>query len=176
MDRFDVVEAYFAYLSDYHSGQGSIEYKRLSKILSYYKPSPLFKGYESLSDESKEIYISLAIKETEKQFCKQDEYKQLGLDFSQIFWSLVNLYDGLDFSDCEDDELIIDVRLRVYACESTNDYGYELKWGNSQFDTDHRGFWGFSSVNDEESQESLLGIASELLNGCLANFFDATIN
>lgn len=40
-DRFHIVEVYYWYLSRNHGGQRSKEYKRLSKLLGYYKPSPV---------------------------------------------------------------------------------------------------------------------------------------
>lgn len=55
-NRFDIVEAHYAFNMDYHEGQYSKSYKRLSKISKYFKPSPLFYGFESLSDNGKEIY------------------------------------------------------------------------------------------------------------------------
>lgn len=58
-DRFDIVEAYYCFFVDYHEGMYSQKYRRLSRVLGYYKPSPLFKGYESLSDNAKAIYDNL---------------------------------------------------------------------------------------------------------------------
>ena len=59
-DRFDIVEAYLVFYTDYHGGQTSREYKRLSKIKTYYKP-PQGWGYryEDLRRNSKEIYKAL---------------------------------------------------------------------------------------------------------------------
>ncbi len=59
-DRFDIVEAYYAFFSDYHDGQWSVYYLRLCKMLHYFKPSPLFRGFDSLSENGKEIYLQLA--------------------------------------------------------------------------------------------------------------------
>lgn len=61
-DRFDIVEAYYCFFCDYHEGQFSHKYMRLSKILGYYKPSPLDKGYDSLSENGKVIYDNLVEK------------------------------------------------------------------------------------------------------------------
>jgi hypothetical protein len=61
-DRYDIVEAYYAFYTDYHGGKSSSEYIRLCHILTYFKPSPLFKGYESLSENGKEIYDNLVLK------------------------------------------------------------------------------------------------------------------
>ncbi len=61
-DRFDIVEAYYSYYCDYHTGMWSDEYKRVCNILTYFKPSPMFNGYDSLSDNGKEIYNNLVRK------------------------------------------------------------------------------------------------------------------
>ena len=61
-DKFDIVAAYYCYYVDYHSGQFSREYERLSKIQSYFTPSPMFNGYKSLSDNAQAIYDSLVEK------------------------------------------------------------------------------------------------------------------
>jgi len=59
-DRFDIVEAYLIFYTNYHGGQTSREYKRLSKIKTYYKP-PQGWGYryEDLRRNGKEIYKEL---------------------------------------------------------------------------------------------------------------------
>ena len=62
-NRFDIVEAHYAYYSDYHEGQGSRKYARLSRILGYFRPSPLFRGYESLTENGQEIYDALVERE-----------------------------------------------------------------------------------------------------------------
>lgn len=58
---FDFVEALYAFVSDYHSGQWSPGYKLLSRIVSELKfnPAPSFRGYDSLSEEGKMIYDDL---------------------------------------------------------------------------------------------------------------------
>lgn len=58
-DRFDIVEAYYAFFCDYHEGMYSAKYRRLCRILEYFNPSPLFNGYESLSSNGKMIYDNL---------------------------------------------------------------------------------------------------------------------
>jgi len=58
-DRFDIVESYYCFLVDYHEGQYSDRYKRLCHILTYFKPSPSFNGYEDLTDNGKAIYNKL---------------------------------------------------------------------------------------------------------------------
>ena len=61
-DRFDIVEAHYAFACDYHSGQSSGLYARLCRISKYFTPSPLWRGYESLSENGKEIYSQLVDK------------------------------------------------------------------------------------------------------------------
>ena len=58
-DRFDVVEAHYAFCSDWHSGQFSDLYQRLCRIQRYFKPGLLWRGYQSLSDNGKAIYDQL---------------------------------------------------------------------------------------------------------------------
>ena len=63
-DRFDIVEAHYAFCSDYHEGQGSKKYQRLCRISDpngriQLRVSPLWGGYSSLSENGKEIYLQL---------------------------------------------------------------------------------------------------------------------
>jgi hypothetical protein len=61
------------------------------------------------------------------------------------------------FSDQEEDT--IDVRLQVH-----DNGDWYLHAGDSSFDTDHRGYWGSSSISVGETQTTLQQIASQLLN------------
>ena len=54
-NRFDIAEAWYLALSHCHDGQWSKEYKRLSRMSSYFKPSPWL-SVESLDDNAKGIY------------------------------------------------------------------------------------------------------------------------
>ena len=63
-DRFDIVEAHYAFYSDYHEGQWSKKYERLCRISDpngriQLRVSPLWRGFESLSENGKEIYNQL---------------------------------------------------------------------------------------------------------------------
>lgn len=60
-DRFDICEAYYLALSHCHGGQWSPEYKRLCKLLSYFRPSPLL-CVGSLSENALEIYKNACTK------------------------------------------------------------------------------------------------------------------
>lgn len=55
--------------------------------------------------------------------------------------------------DCEDGSL--DVRLQVYP-----DGDWAVRWGSADYDTDHRGYWGASSIDDETR---LLDVAHDLI-------------
>ena len=58
-DRFDIVEAHYAFAIDYHSGQWSELYERQCRISRYFKPGASWSGYESLTDNGKAIYHQL---------------------------------------------------------------------------------------------------------------------
>ena len=58
-DRFDIVEAYLVFYTDYHGGQTSREYQRLFKIRAYYKPPHGGLRYKDLRRNGKEIYKEL---------------------------------------------------------------------------------------------------------------------
>jgi len=57
-NRFDICEAYYLFFTNYHAGQGSDFYYRLSRMLEYFKPSPILR-YESLNENAKVIYDNL---------------------------------------------------------------------------------------------------------------------
>lgn len=61
-DRFDIAEAYYLFFCHYHEGGGSTKYRRLSRMLRYFKPSPLL-SLETLTENGREIYEALAAKE-----------------------------------------------------------------------------------------------------------------
>lgn len=61
-DRFDIVEAHYAFYTDYHGGQNSPEYARLCRISRYFRPGALFRGFASLSENAQEIYRALEVK------------------------------------------------------------------------------------------------------------------
>jgi hypothetical protein len=63
-DRFDIVEAHYSFCCDYHNGQGSDLYHRLSRISHYFKPGFIL-NYETLTDNGREIYDNLERKHKE---------------------------------------------------------------------------------------------------------------
>ena len=57
--RFDICEAWYLYASQYHSGQGSKLYAKLSQLARIkFRPSPILK-FKTLSPNGKEIYHAL---------------------------------------------------------------------------------------------------------------------
>ena len=58
-DRLDIVEAYYVFFVNYHEGQNSDKYRRLSKISTYYKPSVFLSSRANLTDNGKAIYDQL---------------------------------------------------------------------------------------------------------------------
>lgn len=62
-DRFDICEAYLALEMDWNQG-GLVDGKSYSSQMYNFgfKPSPMFNGFESLSENGKEIYITKANK------------------------------------------------------------------------------------------------------------------
>lgn len=61
-DRFDIVEAHYVFACDYYDGMGDDLYIKMCRISKYFKPSPLLMGFESLSENAKEIYNNLVEK------------------------------------------------------------------------------------------------------------------
>jgi len=68
--------------------------------------------------------------------------------YNSLFSTLKVLKETcFDFDYIEED--YFDVRLRYFEGE------YTLLWGDSQYDTDHRGLWGYGSVSNDYSLEDL---------------------
>lgn len=57
-DRFDIVEAHWCYYTEWHGGQFSREYQRLSHMCSYFKPRFNLSS-DTLEENGKEIYDAL---------------------------------------------------------------------------------------------------------------------
>lgn len=58
-NRFDIMEAYYLYFTNYHSGQSSHEYARLSKMkLKGFKPFHNL-SFKTLTENGQEIYKQL---------------------------------------------------------------------------------------------------------------------
>ena len=61
-DRFDICSAYWLFLGQYHGGQGSREYERLSRLLAHFSPSPLWRQPRDLPENARAIYRDLVVK------------------------------------------------------------------------------------------------------------------
>ncbi len=62
-NRFDILQAYYLYGSEYHSGQGSKEYAYIGRVLNTgFQPGAWGMSYDSLSDNGKAIYDNLVAK------------------------------------------------------------------------------------------------------------------
>lgn len=58
-DRFDIIEAWYLWLSYNHEGQTSVNYRRLCNMDTYFSPRDSL-SYETLSENAKEIYDNLS--------------------------------------------------------------------------------------------------------------------
>lgn len=67
-DRWDIIEAHYAFCCDWHHGQFSELYARQCRISKYFEPGLLWRGYQSLSENGKEIYDQLATKALSEGF------------------------------------------------------------------------------------------------------------
>ena len=61
-DRFDIVSAHYAHAVDWHGGMWSELYAKQCRISEYFTPGMGWDGFESLSDNGKEIYNQLVAK------------------------------------------------------------------------------------------------------------------
>lgn len=64
-DRFDICEAHYLFLSEWHSGQWSDEYRRLCRMSRYFRPSPIL-SHKSLSENGRAILAALIRRERAK--------------------------------------------------------------------------------------------------------------
>jgi hypothetical protein len=58
-DRFDIIEAHLAYCMDFHDGQWGRLYARMSKIHGYFIPGAAWSGYDSLTENGRQIYDNI---------------------------------------------------------------------------------------------------------------------
>jgi hypothetical protein len=52
-DRFDIMSAHYAFYCDFYSGMSDVFYMKLCRIQKTLTVSPMWKGFESLSDNGK---------------------------------------------------------------------------------------------------------------------------
>ena len=62
-DRFDICKAHYLFLSEFHEGQFSKKYARLSRLFQYYTPNLNIAGAHNLSENARAIYDCLVDKE-----------------------------------------------------------------------------------------------------------------
>lgn len=67
-DRFDICEAHYLFLTNYHEGQWSDKYRRLCKLTRKmgFQPNYLLRCKLDLTDNGQEIYAELVKKEFAK--------------------------------------------------------------------------------------------------------------
>ena len=60
-DRFDIAEAWYIFLTDWHDGHGTgwASYGRLSRLLGYFKPGTHLYDESDLSENGRLIYTGL---------------------------------------------------------------------------------------------------------------------
>jgi hypothetical protein len=58
-DRFDIVSAYYLFLTFYHDGQASKFYGRLCKLLKHFRPGPSLSDETDLTENGRAIYDRL---------------------------------------------------------------------------------------------------------------------
>lgn len=59
-DRIDICEAWYLFLCDYHEGQGSERYARLSRLCRFFTPRAFLASADDLTENGRAIYDSLA--------------------------------------------------------------------------------------------------------------------
>jgi hypothetical protein len=81
-------------------------------------------------------------------------------DYYFLLLYLQDLVEWLNSLSIDDlvDIYFLPVRLRYF------EGNFELLWGDSSFDTDHRGIWGSSTINPESSFEELKEVLKEMYN------------
>lgn len=62
-DKFDIISAHYAFAVDFHGGQWTDLYAKLCSIQKYFNPGPLWKGYDSLTENGQAIYDALVQKQ-----------------------------------------------------------------------------------------------------------------
>jgi len=78
--------------------------------------------------------------------------------------------NGIEFPSVEDVAAVLlrvkraiddacDVRLQVYE-----DGQWAIRFGLADYDQDHRGFWGASSIDPNDEYDTLTAVAAELID------------
>ncbi len=62
-DRLDILLAWYYYCLNWHTGVGSWQYQKLSRMKQYFKPSPAsMEDLESYSENAYQIYLDIMIR------------------------------------------------------------------------------------------------------------------
>ena len=86
------------------------------------------------------------------------------VDIHSLASELIFLSIDLPFEDCEEEDNYIPVRLQIV------NGSWELHSGDAQYDTDHRGYWGASCIDNPLDEEQALDLAQELIDEALDHF------
>ena len=65
--------------------------------------------------------------------------------------------------DGDDEENTCDVRLQVYADDPMYPQ-WALRWGASDYDLDHRGYWGASCIAADDDTHDIYATVAELID------------
>lgn len=77
----------------------------------------------------------------------------------EVIRALRNVKRTLDQIGAWGDDGTCDVRLQVYPSGE-----WAMRWGDSQYDQDHRGFWGSSSIDKATTLSDMVDIADALID------------
>lgn len=75
ISRLAYLEGTYQFWAEYYGGQNSEGYKKLSQTLKRFSPGPLHKGWESMEEESREVYRLWCEKEGKQ--CEYDTVRYL---------------------------------------------------------------------------------------------------
>jgi len=89
-------------------------------------------------------------------------------DYYFLLLYLQDLVEWLNSLSREDlvDIYFLPVRLRYFECT------FELLWGDSSFDVDHRGIWASGTINPEATFEELKEILKEMYREIEEQMYD----
>jgi 3',5'-cyclic AMP phosphodiesterase CpdA len=96
----------------------------------------------------------------------ESERLSIATDLENVWTQMQNICSREDLIDPESEDWAgVDARLRVH------DGNWEVLWGDSSMDTDHRGYWGYGSlcydIEPEDLTQEMLNLAKELIEGVL---------
>ncbi len=81
----------------------------------------------------------------------------LRIDHTKVAFALADI-----LRECRDNgaDFPVDVRLQVHSTE-LNDFA--VRWGDASFDSDHRGWWGSSTIDEDDTMQGLRTTAADLV-------------